>query len=169
MPTNLELKIKLIDPEKMFKSIKAINAKYKGELSQVDVYYKSESYRLKLRLENGTQTLIKYLRNEGAGNRWSDYHLISLQGNDARNYLKDILEEEVVVEKKRKLYIYDNTRIHIDDVSKLGSFLELETLVINGKQDAGKRFNEIIKLLSLNKEDEIKKSYRDLILEKRGK
>lgn len=169
MPTNLELKIKVDNPVKLLDLVEKINAEFKGELNQVDVYYRIKNGLLKLRLENGSQTLIKYLRNEKTGNRWSDYQLISLEKNDAREYLKDILEEEAVVEKKRRLYLYDNTRIHVDTVKGLGSFLELETLVINGKDDAWKRFQKISGLLALKQEDEIRKSYRDLILEQKRK
>ncbi len=169
MPTNLELKIKVDNPVEMIEMLNEINAEFKGELGQIDIYYKIKNGLLKLRLENGSQTLIKYFRNEKTGNRWSDYQLISLERNDAREYLKDVFEVETVVEKKRLLYLYDNTRIHIDTVEGLGSFLELETLVVNGKEDAGKRFEKIVDLLSLNKENEIRKSYRDLMLEQKRK
>jgi predicted adenylyl cyclase CyaB len=169
MPTNLELKIKVDNPVEMIEMLNEINAEFKGELGQIDIYYKIKNGLLKLRLENGSQTLIKYFRNEKTGNRWSDYQLISLERNDAREYLKDVFEVETVVEKKRLLYLYDNTRIHIDTVKDLGSFLELETLVINGKEDAWKRFQSVIDMLSLDKEDEIRKSYRDLILEQKRK
>jgi len=165
MPINLELKVRLRNPDEVLNKIKDINAEFKGELNQTDVYYKKQNGILKLRLENGTQTLIKYVRNEKSGDRWSDYNLISLEKNDAREYLKDILEEEIVVEKQRLLYLYDNTRIHLDTVNRLGSFLELETLVINGKDDAGRRFENVVELLSLDKENELRKSYRDLMME----
>lgn len=169
MPVNLELKIEIDDKDAVIQNLSHIRAEFKGELNQTDVYYRFKNGLLKLRLENGTQSLIKYLRNENAGERWSDYRIISLSRDDAREYFKDILEEEAVVEKKRLLYLYDNTRIHIDDVKGLGSFLELETLVVNGKKDAEKRFETIANLLALNRESEIRKSYRDLILEKQSK
>lgn len=166
MPTNLELKVRLMDHSEILKKVKEIDADFRGELNQTDVYYKFNKGLLKLRVENGTQTLIKYLRNEKSGERWSDYQLISLGENDARVYLKDILDEEAVVEKKRLLYLYDNTRIHIDTVKGLGSFMELETLVLEGKTEAADRFEKTIKLLEIDKKDEIRKSYRDLILER---
>lgn len=169
MATNLELKIRLNDPERIYKRINEINAQYKGEIVQTDIYYKNEKYRIKLRIENGNQTLIKYIRNEDKGERWSEFELISLEKNDARKFLSDILNEEIVVEKKRKIYFYKYTRIHIDNVKKLGDFLELETQVIEGKEEASTRFGEIKSLLSLNKEPEIRKSYRDLIMENAGK
>ena len=169
MPTNLELKIRLDNPGSVLDKVKETDAEFKGELNQTDVYYKIKNGLLKLRLESGKQTLIKYLRNEISDERWSEYQLISLENNDARSYLNGILEEEAVVEKKRLLYLYDNTRIHIDEVKGLGTFLELETLVISGKKEAAERFEKIIGLLSLKKKNEIRKSYRDLIMEKKGK
>ena len=166
MPTNLELKIRLTEPGKMISKLNNINAESKGELNQTDVYYNYKSGLLKLRIENGSQTLIKYLRNEKEGERWSDFQLIDLINNDARKYLEDILTQETVVEKKRLLFMYDNTRIHLDTVKNLGSFLELETLVINGKDDAENRFAKIKELLQLNDISEIRRSSRDLMLEK---
>ncbi len=169
MPTNLELKIQLENPGHVIEKIQSISAEYKGELNQVDVYYQYKEGLLKLRTENGSQTLIKYNRNEKTGSRWSDYQLLSLENNDAREYLDDILETETVVEKSRQLYLFDNTRIHLDTVKWLGSFLELETLVIKGRDDAGKRFSHLIEILGLDTEHEIRKSYRDLMLEKHRK
>ena len=166
MATNLELKVKLDSPEEMIRIVKEIKAEFKGELKQVDVYYKIKDSLLKLRLEDGTQTLIKYSRNEKPGDRWSDFQLISLGKNDARQFLSGILEEETVIEKKRLLYYYDGTRIHIDTVKDLGSFLEFETHVIVSREDAVRRFNTLLGLLRISKEDEIRKSYRDIMLEK---
>jgi adenylate cyclase, class 2 len=164
MPVNLELKIKLLNAAGTLKKLNELKAEFKGVLNQTDIYYKYKNGLLKLRIEDGTQTLIKYIRNEGSGERWSDFQLLSLEGNDAGEYLRDILTRETIVEKKRKLYLYDNTRIHIDDVKILGSFLELETLVVNGEEDAEKRFNSIKEMLSLNGLPEIRKSYRDIML-----
>lgn len=76
------------------------------------------------------------------------------------------LKKEVIVKKKRKLYLYNNTRVHLDEVENLGKFLELETLLITNKKDATKRFNEIKSLLGLSGFEEIKKSYKILLSEK---
>jgi len=53
--------------------------------------------------------------------------------------------------------------VHLDTVKNLGNFLELETLVLNGKADAKNRYNEIVRLLQLDKYESIKKSYRNLM------
>ena len=72
------------------------------------------------------------------------------------------------MKKNANLFWFNNTRIHLDKVKELGNFLELETLVIDGKADAEKRFDEIVRLLNLDLSKQIKKSYKNLIAEKTG-
>ncbi len=74
---------------------------------------------------------------------------------------------EAIVEKKRILYMYKNTRIHLDEVKNLGFFLELETVVKGiSKSEAIKEFEEVVNFLELDVKKQIKKSYRDLLIEK---
>jgi adenylate cyclase class IV len=62
--------------------------------------------------------------------------------------------------------MYDNTRIHLDTVQGLGTFMEFETLVINGMEDAKERFSFLVKKFDIDTTKQIKCSYRDLILNK---
>lgn len=167
MPKNLEIKVKLTD----HRHVKSILRKNKIELTEVlyqkDIYYSVKSGLLKLRIENGHQTLIFYQRNEKAKNRWSDYHLLEIEGIDGNKYFSRFLDVLAIVEKKRDLFLFNNTRIHLDKVKGLGSFLELETRVINGLADAKKRFLYIYNLLELNDKEELRTSYRNLLLEKK--
>jgi adenylate cyclase, class 2 len=163
MPINLELKIKTNDFKEIKRMLQNINAEYKGLLIQRDVYYTSIAGLLKLRTVNGKQELIRYDRDELSENRFSDYHVLDINAPDAESFFNEILTIETVVEKKRELYLYDNTRIHLDEVKELGGFLELETLVIDGKDDAEKRFNTIVKLLKLDVLKQIKASYKNLM------
>ncbi len=164
MPTNLELKIKLKSFKKIKSMLKKINAEFVKTLNQKDVYYKTKTGLLKLRIENGEQSFIKYVRNEKGKDRFSDYYVLNISKGNSEKFFQDIFPIEAVVQKKRLLFMFDNTRVHLDTVKNLGYFLELETLVIKGKQDAKKRYNQIMKLLQLNEYDEIRNSYRDLIL-----
>jgi Adenylate cyclase, class 2 (thermophilic) len=166
MPLNLEIKVKLknhTDTEKILKKIKAKKVKVFG---QKDVYYKRKDDLLKLRIEAAGFSLIKYLRDEKGKDRWSDYEILNLTGNDPEKYLKSLFDIETTVVKERILYMFDNTRIHLDKVKGLGYFLELETLMIKDKADAKKRFNYLTEELQLDVKNEIKMSYRDLMLKK---
>ena len=167
MPQNLEVKIKFASFNDIKKTLKTIGAKFTSTLIQKDVYYKNSKGLLKLRIENGKQTLIQYNRNEKSANRWSNYNLLEFSQGNAERFFKKVFETETVVEKKRLLYMYKNTRVHLDKIKHLGNYLELETLVINGQTDAKKRFNEIASLLKLDIKKQIKKSNRDLMLEKK--
>lgn len=164
MPVNLELKIKVASHSKLKKLLSEIRAERRGILNQEDVYYKHKSGLLKLRTENGNESLIHYQREEKKSNRWSDFSYIKFKDRGSRKFFDKIFKQEIIVQKRRELFFYDNTRIHLDTVKSLGKFVELETLVINGKADAKKRFDKIIKLLGLDNCQEIRKSYRDLMI-----
>ena len=73
----------------------------------------------------------------------------------------------MIVKKERELFLYKNTRIHLDQVKGLGYFLELETRVLNGLQDAEKRFSYLLDLLELKSKTEIRASYKDLLMAKK--
>ena len=164
MPKNLEIKVKLSSHKKVKTILKRNKIDFKELLIQKDIYYKVDKGMLKLRIENDKQTLIFYDRNEKSRKRWSDYHLLEINNTDGKNYLKRFLDVLVIVNKKRELYVYNNTRIHLDYVKNLGYFLELETKVIKGLTDAEKRFNYVLDLLKLQDKKEIRASYKDLLM-----
>ncbi len=169
MPTNLELKLKLKSHDSIKKILKNVKADYQGVLNQKDVYYKNKQSLLKLRIENGKECLIKYNRDEKGKKRWSDFDILYFEQGNVEKFLSELFKITAVVEKKRLLYKILNTRIHLDNVKGLGYFLELETLVFNNKKDAQNRFEKVKELLNLDTKNQIRKSYKDLILEKNKK
>ncbi len=166
MARNLELKIKLKSHSNVIGLLKKIKAENGGTLKQKDTYYKIKNGLLKLRMVNGRFELIKYLRDEKGKKRWSDYEILHLEGKNPEKYMSQLFHTDIIVEKKRILYLYKGTRIHLDTVKNLGFFLELETVVDKGLKDAEKRFNEIIYMLQLDINKQIKKSYKNLLEEK---
>ncbi len=167
MAENLELKLKLQSHQPVLKILKDLKADYKGLLIQKDIYYKTEKGLLKLRIEVNKHTLIFYLRDEKSKDRFSDFEILNVEGSNAEGFFGKIFNLEAIVEKNRKLFMFDNTRIHLDTVKNLGKFIELETLVLAGKKDAKKRFDRLVKILNLPLDNQIKCSYRDLILNKK--
>lgn len=165
MALNLELKIKIASIEHIIEKIMNKEGKFISTLNQADSYFSFKKGLLKLRSQNGENQLIKYSRNESGEDRWSDYSILKLDGENILEYLKDLFEFETEVKKERKLYIYRNTRIHIDKVYSLGNFLELETVVNSITLDEAKEeFNKVVEFLELNTDNQIRKSYRDLML-----
>ena len=164
MPTNLELKIQLKSHHLLRRRLIDIGADNIGILNQKDVYYTVPKGLLKLRIEDGRESLIFYKRNENAKTRWSDYDIIKFENEGGEKFLKKLFIVETVVEKRRELFYFENTRIHLDKVNILGNFIELETLVLSSKAEAQKRFKRINTLLDLDSSMQIKKSYRDLLL-----
>jgi predicted adenylyl cyclase CyaB len=167
MARNLEIKVKF-SSHTSIKEILTNNGIIGSEfIHQKDIYYKVDRGILKLRIENEKQTLIYYDRNEKSKKRWSDYYLLNITTQDADIFFKRLLDEIVTVEKQRELFLYKNTRIHLDKVKGLGYFIELETRVINGLKDAEKRFTYLVDLLNLRSKTEIRASYKDLLLQKK--
>jgi len=165
MPVNLEIKI----PVKNFKKLIAIIEKKGGQKiyssRQIDIYYKLNNGRLKIRNSSGEKSIIYYKRIEDGSERRSDFETIKVDKPDKWIKLFDkFLERLTVVDKHRTLYHLYNTRIHFDKVKGLGNFVELETKVVKGKQKARKEFQKILELLKLNPEKQILNSYSDLIL-----
>lgn len=166
MARNLELKIKLSSHKKALAVLKKIKAENAGLLKQKDTYYKVKNGLLKLRCVNEKYELIKYMRDEKGKKRWSDYEVLRIEGVNPEKYFSNIFNVDVIVEKKRALYLYKGTRVHLDTVKNLGTFLELETVVDKGLKDAEQRFNEIAALLNLDLSKQIKASYKNLLEKK---
>lgn len=165
MPVNLEIKLPIKSVKIIEKNLNSLGAVRKDILTQKDYYFKISKGLLKLRKSNDIYELIKYNRDE-KGTRWSNYEILNITGSAPEKYFKSFLNYEILVEKKRILYIYKSTRIHLDIVKKLGTFLELETVVTKNKLNAINEFNHVIKTLKLDANMQIRASYRDLLLKK---
>lgn len=170
MPTNLEIKVPVKSLSNLIKIVEREGGKKIYSSRQIDVYYKLENGRLKVRNSSGEKSVIFYRRIEDGSERWSDFEVIPVTNpNDWIKFFDNFLERLVVVDKHRTLYHLKNTRIHFDRIKGLGNFVELETKVINGKVKARKEFLWIMSLLKLNPDNQILKSYSDLILIKNKK
>lgn len=167
---NIELKVFVPDFKNIIFTLNNIGAEYKNKLNQIDTYYKISIARLKLRETNNANfELIYYERPDEIESKLSKYEILKIEDNELEKiklFLKNSFSELVTVEKSRDLWIYKNTRIHLDSVSKLGKFLELETTVKNiTLEQAQEEYDNIVKILNLNIYKKYNKSYSDLLLE----
>ena len=166
MPLNLEIKIHFDSHDSALNVLNNLHAEFVRDINQKDIYFSMQGYLLKLRVEDEGECLIKYNRDEENPDRFSDYEVIYLKSSGTEKFFNTIFTPEAVVYKKRSLYLYNNTRIHLDTVQGLGTFMEFETLVVNGMEDAKERFNFLIREFEIDITKQIKCSYRDLILNK---
>jgi homotetrameric cytidine deaminase len=128
---NVELKARDADPAATLERALALGASDEGVLTQRDTYFARAGGRLKLREQAGGAEagarLIAYVRADGEEARTSAYRLAEIGDAAAlREALDAALGTLVVVDKRRHLLLYENVRIHIDDVEGLGAFVELE-------------------------------------------
>lgn len=165
MPVNLEIKVPYKNLSKLIQIVEVQGGKKIYSSKQIDVYYKLDKGRLKVRDSLGEKSIIFYRRVEDGSERWSDFKVIPIQ-NPAEwiKFFDNFLDRLVVVKKHRTLYHLQNTRIHFDKIKGLGNFVELETKVVNGKAKAKKEFLRMIELLGLDQEQQILNSYSDIIL-----
>ena len=165
---NIELKVAVDKFDDIVDALKKIRSKHKGKLHQVDTYYKSKSGRIKIREINCRRfELISYNRPDKANSKISDYKITPLKKNQVESRkatLSGTLGEQNIVEIDRELWIYKNTRIHLDNVKRLGMFLELETVVKNQDMERFREeHKEIINLLHLSKYKKCRQSYGELV------
>ena len=164
MPSNLELKAIVESPQRLNQILKR-KVRRRGLLIQTDTYFAVRNGRLKIReFGSGEAELIYYMRQEERGNRWSNYEVIPLMdGSRLKSILSKLFKIRVVIKKRRRLYLYKNARIHIDDVEGLGRFIEFEVIVNAGKRQAREVYSELRKLFRIEEASLIKYSYADLM------
>ena len=163
---NWELKCRCGDLEAVRGRALALGARDVGVLEQTDTFFPAPEGRLKLReFGEGAGELIAYRRADGTEARGSDYLLCQVSEPERlREALAFALGTRVVVRKRRRLLLWRHTRIHLDDVEGLGSFVELET-VMSGQTDAAARaeLEEAAAALGLDACEPVSGAYVDLL------
>jgi len=164
---NIEIKAHILNLEDMMSKIRALSSSEPIKIHQTDTFFHCDNGRLKLReFDDGSGELIYYKRKDSAGPKLSEY--FRYQTNDPDGLKMAMIPAYGiygVVQKERRLIIYDQTRIHIDKVKCLGDFLELE-VVLNAEQtieDGQKIASDIMKKLEINSIDLIETAYIDLL------
>jgi adenylate cyclase class 2 len=148
---NIELKTVDDDPAASERSCRALGAVDHGVLAQRDTYFAVERGLLKLRedLEQGVGELIFYLRPDDSGLRSSRYWRAAAADPAALASLLEAAHGTLgVVTKRRRLFIYENVRIHLDDVEGLGSFIELESVLTTPGEESADEARALARTLA---------------------
>jgi adenylate cyclase class IV len=163
---NVELKAVDPNPERSVAVALELGAEDRGVLRQRDTYFRARTGRLKLREEEpGGATLIQYDRPDAAEARESRYSLVPAPDPDGlREALDAALGTLVVVDKERRLLLWEGVRIHLDTVDGLGSFVELEG-VAPPESDLSTEHDRVEHLrVALGIEEVVTDSYSDRLL-----
>jgi len=147
----------------------SLGAKESGLLVQTDTFYRTPHARLKIReFGDGKGELISYRRPDVQAARGCDYVVCPVSDPLLlKTALRHALDETGVVRKKRRLFLLKNTRIHLDEVEGLGSFVELETVLAGLSDEEGKREMEAVAAdLGLDPADSVPKPYVELLAAK---
>jgi homotetrameric cytidine deaminase len=166
---NIEVKARDADPGRTLELALGLGAHDRGEISQRDTYFARARGRLKLReQEPGETELIQYRRADSEDARASHYRRVAA---DAAGGLREALHEAygtlVVVNKRRRLLMWEDVRIHLDEVEGLGRFVELEA-VAPADSDLTAEHEKVVRLregLGIEDGALVAASYSDLLLD----
>ena len=163
---NVEIKARSMRNDQIRDILISRNADFRGEDQQVDTYFISSSGRLKLREGSIENNLIYYKRENQAGPKKSDV-ILPPTGDDIsiKEILKEVLGVRVVINKQRDIYFIGNVKFHLDDVIKLGTFIEIEAIGEQGEEEElNRQCKYFMDLLHIKEADLIVDSYSDLLL-----
>ena len=167
MGRTVEIKARVSDPNTMRRRVEAIADGPAVLLEQEDTFFGCPEGRLKLRrFGDGAAELISYRREDTRGPRESDFLKAPVVDSDAvAAVLCAALGVLGRVRKRRTLYLVGPTRIHLDEVEGLGSFLELEVVLREDQSTSdGERIaRELMATLGIADEDLVDMAYVDLI------
>lgn len=164
----IEIKAHCNDHDKIRGLLHSLGAEPKGEDHQIDTYFNVNHGRLKLREGNIENHLIYYERENKLGPKQSDIILFKTSPDSS---LKSILVNAcgvlTVVDKKREIYFVENVKFHIDTITELGTFIEIEAIDEGGgigKEKLLEQCNTYLRLFGVPDTDFVSESYSDLLL-----
>jgi adenylate cyclase class IV len=167
MPRNVELKARATHPRRQRELAASLAEGPPEVLRQEDFFFPSPAGRLKLRVFSPARgELIQYQRENHPGPKPSEYSVVP---TDAPLPLRELLERALglrgIVRKTRTLFLPGRTRIHLDEVDGLGSFIELEVVLSPGESAAegAEEARRIAGKLEVKPGDGIDSAYIDLL------
>jgi len=169
----IEIRAKINNLDSFENKIKKLGFKFKKEKKQIDQYfgeinlYKKIGYAFLMRVrQEEDKCFLTYkgskLYKDGF---WEEYDFEIKGYKKAKQMLKDMgLEEVLLVKKKRKEYFLNNLTICLDNVNKLGKFIEIE--LVGNKNSSKKKLEDLMQKLNIKENQVIHKGYVSMLLKK---
>ncbi|MFT4047808.1 MAG: class IV adenylate cyclase [Solimonas sp.] len=172
MARNVELKARIEDLEGLHRQARKIATSGPTLIPQDDTFFECSTGRLKLReFEDGRGELIFYQREDSLGPKESFYvRTPVLDPASMRHALSLACGQIGRLKKRRMLYLFERTRIHVDSVEGLGDYVELEVVLSEGEPiEAGQReAKHVLNALGIAGSSLVQGAYLDLLASKRA-
>jgi predicted adenylyl cyclase CyaB len=169
---NVEIKARITSVEALLPRVQTVADQGPFDIRQDDTYFACNTGRLKLRMFSKSEgQLIFYRRADEQGPKESFYLLSPTTAPEVlRESLTLAYGRTGHVEKHRTLFLAGRTRIHLDRVSGLGHFLELEVVLEENEPfEAGVReANQLLASLGIERSQLIEGGYVDLLGDRGG-
>ncbi len=172
MARNIEIKAKASDFARQRQLAAKLSDHERVTLVQEDTFFQVPEGRLKLReFPDSRAMLIFYRRSNTQGPKMSDYHIS--ETDDAAG-LKLVLQKAYgvrqVVKKVRSLYMVGRTRVHFDEVERLGEYIELEVVLSEGEslEHGEAEARSLMQKLQIQQNELVDVAYVDLLEQNPG-
>ena len=167
MPSNVEIKARVADAEDFARRAAMLTGSAAQHLEQYDRFFAVPEGRLKLRcFADGDAELIFYRRADTGGPKVSSYAKLPVSDPESMaTLLQAALGSIGSLRKKRRVWLAGRTRVHLDHVENLGTFMELEVVLEEGEpQAAGAREAQLLMdKLGVQQAELVSGAYLDLL------
>lgn len=167
MARNVEIKARVSDLDAVRRVVSTLTPDPGVVIRQTDTFFVVPRGRLKVReFEDGSGELIAYDRPDRTGPKESVYSRVTCpRAGDLVNALAAALPVRGQVRKRREVFIVGRTRVHLDEVAGLGSFVELEVVLEDGEpvQRGESEALELMAALGIGRADLVPDAYVDLL------
>ena len=169
MPSNIEIKARVTDPSAIRVRVESLCGSAAEILEQEDFFFAAPAARLKLRVFAADRgELILYQRPNAAGPKLSEYQLAQTSSpGELKKIMSAVLPSVGTVRKRRRVYHWGNTRLHLDEVERLGNFIELEVVLGEGQpvSEGVLICEELMARLGISPDQMVRQAYVDLLAE----
>ena len=178
----IEVKARLKDKEGVMAKLISLGCEFSPVKTQDDMVWTektgtldeflSNRVFLRIRIQNGEKVIMtakkpKELSGDGALVK-REHEVVVDSAEEARDILDMLgLKEAVRVVKKRQTCAYKEFEICVDEIENLGSFIEMEKIAEKEEAESiQKEMFAFLLSLGISSEDQVKKGYDILMLEK---
>ncbi len=172
----LEIEVKArADHQKAKELLSEIGAKPIGVQHQRDTYYnaphrnfENTDEALRIRSVNGRSVMTYKGKKLDSVSKTREEFETQVDGGNTRSILLALgFHESGVVSKSREIFKYKDMIICLDNVQGIGEFIEVEKMSDSGIESNREQIFRLLEKFGIEEKDSIRKSYLEMVLEKK--